>query len=266
MVRVTADEPTSRVLGFTDYWFIDLPSGSNWLWLCSEKRGPVPGWLPAFIRLADTDPGVWVIGRGEFDVRVYFPLDHPRQDLRYHEIGDYLSVIEDQATFAQDILNRMRGMPIVSRAHAPFIDGLTVLLFGVEASRNWASCATTLMLLELIAQRRTYGRTRKLFTLTKAFHHATKRWDGTTFYGGKHSMATHGTGAGNLIDRGRLIRGDFPDPLNEVASRPQHHMVVYREIRILTHWLHFRDPRVRSGDNSAYVVALIRALLDHYYF
>jgi hypothetical protein len=128
---------------------------------------------------------------------------------------------------------------------------MIVLLFAVEAARNWSACATSLMLLELISNRETYGRGgNKLFTLANAFHHDSKKWDPDTFYGGKHPMATHGTGSGNLIDRGKIVSSKGVGWELEVSRDPKHHMVVYREASVLRHWLEFTETRVDYKDLS----------------
>jgi len=225
---------------------ISFPKGRQWLWLCSAKAGPKLSWVPARIQLRHNGFMVWVLAREEFDVRVYFPKEvcDTRTDLRYFEIGAIFKKLGHDAEVANEMLWRVKGQFKTSfKPYDGFIDAMIVLMFGVEAGRNWSSCATSLMLLELIAWKQTYGsQGTKLFTLAKAFHHETKTWeDDGALYGGKHPMATHGTGSGNLIDRGKVVSVSGVGWDRAMSSDPKHHMVVYRELSILRHWLQFSE-------------------------
>lgn len=81
------------------------------------------------------------------------------------------------AEVAREMLERVRGNFCNSfQVHDDFIDAVIVLLFGVQASRNWSNCATSLMLLELIAGKHCLASPgASLLTLSKAFHDGGKR-------------------------------------------------------------------------------------------
>ncbi len=242
---------------------IVYPKGSNWLWLCSDKVGPNLNWVPATIQLRYNGFAVRVLKR-DADARVCFPSQFfTREDLRYFEIGLIFKQMDRSADVATEMLERVKGNygKSFGTDYDGFIDAMIVLLFGVEAARNWSTCATSLMLLELIAKGVTYGTQAKLFTLANAFHHDSKMWDEKTYYGGKHPMATHGTGSGNLIDRGKIVRSKGIGWEFEVSKDPKRHMVVYRELNVLRNWLQFTEAHC----GSLTVEERIKQLLQTYF-
>ena len=235
-------QPAQTPSGF--HFSIYSPCRAHWLWLCRDKTGAVLNWLPATIQLRPHGFVIYVELRNGNDARVHFPEGFAeRTDWRYFEIGRVFRQIGRDQEVALEILDRVRGLFTRSfgRRVDAVIDSMIVLLFGVESARNWATCATSLMLLELIAYGGRYGRRGKPYTFAKAFHHATKMWDTNTFYGGKHPMATHATGAGNLVDRGQIVRAQGVGWEDAVVNDPQHHAVIYRELSILRHWLQLLD-------------------------
>lgn len=157
---------------------IDRPSGRHWLWLCSRKPGP-EGWIPAMVQLREHGFVVPVTAGGDGDARVHFPreLCGDATDLNHCEIGDMFNRLGSAAEIAREMLARVRGKFLNSfQVHDGFIDAVIVLLFGVQASRNWANCATSLMLLELIAGKHcAASQGASLFTLAGAFQEGGKR-------------------------------------------------------------------------------------------
>ncbi len=242
------------------------PCGVNWLDLASWKQGPRLGWVPGTVCFSRW--GQWqlvpVSARG-VDVRVHFLQPERfrnyegqpivRSDLRYHEVGSILRDLGNPQGVAHEMLHRVRyGYP--SRGYGgfdAFIDGMLVLVFGIECARNWATLSTSLMLLELIA----YGGGPH-FDLESAFHTDRRWFDGETSFGGTFPMATHGTGPGNLVDRGRILRGELPPWA--AYDDPMHHAVIYREVAVLRAWLHMtRDwPAYRDRSLSERIETLLR--------
>lgn len=76
-------------------------------------------------------------------------------------------------------------------------------------------------------------------------------------------MATHGTGYGNLIDRGKIVKSKGLGWDAVVSSDPQRHAVIYRELRVLMHWLQFTEGI--SDYEELSVKERILKLLNTYY-
>jgi len=159
------------------------PRGRHWLWLCSSNAGP-NWWVPARVQLRHDGFVVPVVARDNLDARVHFPkeLCNDGTDLDYPDIGAIFTQLGHAPEVAQEMLERVMGNFRNSfKAYDGFIDAVIVLMFGVQAGRNWSTCATSLMLLELIANRHPCAsQTHKLVTLASAFHSE----------GGKSSMAS----------------------------------------------------------------------------
>lgn len=251
------------------------PAGRNWLYLAGWKNGATPRWVPGIVWFSRRRQphGIRVESRGAGDVRVHFQIPDGfrnydaspiyRTDLRYHEIGSILCDLGQPAVVASEILLRVQGgVNLNFGIYDQFIDGMIVLVFGVESARNWATLATSLMLLELVAAGRTFG-SGDLFTLENAFHDPSgKKWhDDTTLFGGTFPMATHGTGPGNMVERGEIIR-DQRSPYS-VPDDPQHHAVIFREVGLIRHWLSLTDgiPIFQGRD----LRQRIEILLHNYY-
>lgn len=152
---------------------IDSPRGRHWLWLCASGTGP-SWWVPARIQLRRDGFVVPVIARENLDSAVHFPAEHcvGGTNLGYPEIGDVLAQLGHATEVAQEMLERVRGNFSKSfNAYDGFIDAVIVLLFGVEAGTNVSTCATSLMLLELIAgEHSCAGQGNAVLTLAGAFH------------------------------------------------------------------------------------------------
>jgi hypothetical protein len=157
---------------------IDSPRGRHWLWLCSSNAGP-SGWVPARIQLRHDGFIVPVMANENLDARVHFPkeLCSGGTDLDYPEIAAMFTQLGHGPEVAQEMLERVKGNFRNSfKAYDGFIDAVIVLMFGVEAGRNWSTCATSLMLLELVAtQYPCASQTDKPVTLAGAFHMADGR-------------------------------------------------------------------------------------------
>ncbi len=127
--------------------------------------------------------------------------------LSYEEITSYLKKIPvSQEELAEIILNRISGSPYPENWYElpiaiKFLDSLIVLMLGVESSRNNATLLTSLMLLDLIKSKQTYGSRQQVFSWCNAFvsEHGYK-WDDyeNKDYGGKFPMSQQSTGTGNL--------------------------------------------------------------------
>lgn len=151
---------------------IDSPRGRHWLWLCGSPEGP-SSWVPARIQLRQDGFIVPVLARENLDAGVHFPkeLCVGGTDLGYPEIGDVFAQLGHAPEVAQEMLERVKGNFSKSfKAYDGFIDAVIVLMFGVEAGKKLSTCATSLMMLELIAAEHpcaSHGNT--LLTLASAF-------------------------------------------------------------------------------------------------
>jgi hypothetical protein len=188
-----------------------------------------------------------------FSERLEFPTEKgSKKDLNYLQIADQIKGLGiNQSTLARSILTRMAGLNEdgATGDTAAFLNAMVALLFGVESSRNQATLATTPMLLDLISQSKFYGRNgNKAFTLSGAFnsshgyHWDDGEYDGNgSLYGGKHPMAVHGTGSGNMGDRYAMTSTKPSDrkkiALAEIDTLNQRHAVPRREASLLVHWL-----------------------------
>jgi hypothetical protein len=153
---------------------INFPKGRHWLWLCSSSFK----WAPAQIQLRHDGPVVPVTLGEDLNARVRFPPEvcSERADLDSLEI-DALFTQLGSAEVAGEMLERVRGNSSNSfNAYDGFIDAAIVLMFGVEARRNWSMCATSLMLLELMAGKKPCAdKSNKPFTWANAFHHERRK-------------------------------------------------------------------------------------------
>ncbi|MGH7119836.1 MAG: hypothetical protein ACREFP_12745 [Acetobacteraceae bacterium] len=181
-------------------------------------------------------------------------MDARKTDLNYIEIGKVFGRLGDDPDFnakaAKDLLIFMMGGDIqgYSAAEKDLWAGMVALMFGLEASRFPSSLATSVMLLDLILSRCTYGRSGKPFTLGKAFDTPDVSFDHSELYGGKYPCAVHKPGAENSRNRktlGKLglnTRGrreiDERTFLQEATLKLNHRFVVpRREVTLFVHWI-----------------------------
>ncbi|MFY1829269.1 hypothetical protein ACN47A_25350 [Myxococcus fulvus] len=234
-----------------------------WVRMCGRmvvgKSAKHAGTFPLEVVLGST---VKVTGNPEqpSSERVQFPVAYgtpPKNDLNYQQISMEIEKILKRGKLlsrglAIELLQRMMGGPSLlgsaaeDVADGKFLDALVVLMFGVEASRNQATLATSVFLLDLIRAGCTYGRNgTKRFTFANAFH-SDYFWDDGLptggkyrggWYGGKFPMAVHGTGQGNMGRRYEIVRNANPEDQEALHSLTQRHAVPQRELALLIHWL-----------------------------
>jgi len=220
-------------------------TNSNW----SKKNT----WVPCKLLVGSEGTEMEVSGSGAFTERLEFPSESgSKKDLNYKQIATQIQGLGlAQSIQAEGILYRMRGRPHVATAgKATFLNAMVALLFGLEASRNKATLATTLMLLDLVRCGKMYGsKGNKPFTLSGAFNSSHGyTWDdgeygGGSLYGGKHPMAVHGTGSGNLGARYAMTSDPSDVALQtEFTELNQKHAVPRREASLLIHWLESMIP------------------------
>lgn len=227
-------------------------------------------WVPCKLLVGSEGTEMEVSGSGAFTERLEFPSESgSKKDLNYKQIATQIQGLGlAQSTQAEGILIRMRGRPHVPTAgKATFLNAMVALLFGLEASRNKATLATTLMLLDLVRCGKMYGsKGNKPFTLSGAFNSSHGyTWDdgeygGGSLYGGKHPMAVHGTGSGNLGARYAMTSDPSDVSLQqEFAELNQKHAVPRREVSLLIHWLESMIPAGSTATfDKAWVSAKIR--------
>lgn len=213
-----------------------------------------------------------------FSERLEFPTETgQKKDLNYQQIAQQIQGLGiAEAIQAEGLLWRMSGKQHVrtaSRAH--FLNAMVALLFGVESSRNQATLATTLMMLDLVMQGKHYGRYGKRFTLSGAFNSTHGyTWDDGNFtsgslYGGKHPMAVHGTGTGNMRDRYAMTlnKPGGTRVVQELQTLNQRHAVPRREISMLVHWLEANiNPGVTETLDEMWVTQKIQRRLNRAYY
>lgn len=272
----------------------------GWCWLAASGHLAITkstwstknSWVPCKLVVGHDGTEMEVSGRDAFSERLEFPSEKgEKKDLNYMQIASQIRGLGmNEATQAKGLLYRMRGwMGLGTPQQGVFLDAMVALLFGLEASRNRATYATTLMLLDLVRHGKMYGsRGNKPFTLSGAFNSSHGyNWDDGEFagrtpelwegfdgtdstqpvsghlYGGKHPMAVHGTGEGNLKARYAMTS----DPSNathgqEFKTLNQKHAVPRREASLLIHWLESNvHPSGSSVVNNEWVKSRIKARL-----
>ena len=178
-----------------------------------------------------------------------------KTDLNYIEIGKVFGILGDDPDFnakaAKDLLIFMMGGNIegYTAAERDLWAGMVALMFGLEASRFPSSLATSVMLLDLILSRCTYGRSGKPFTLGQAFDKPDVSFDHDELYGGKYPCAVHKPGAENSRNRktlGKLGLNTTTDRweinertfLQNATLKLNHRFVVpRREVTLFVHWI-----------------------------
>ena len=189
--------------------------------------------------------------------RVHFlsnPLDpHGRTDLDYPDIAasfDRLFPTDRQPQAAEAIISFACGIQVngFDNPQLDFIAGMAVLLFGLEASRLNSALLSGVMMLDLIAQRKHYGRKAKLFTLRGVFS-SEYVWDKRythdpshpALYGGKYPQAVYEHGSGNMSARREMANSDHrkygPEWTDHVLLLNDRHSVARREVTLAVHWL-----------------------------
>lgn len=129
---------------------IKFPKGSHWLWLCSSKLQ----WAPGVIQLRHNGYAVPVTLGADLRGRVHFPqrLCRESSDLDDTGIDSLLTQLGRPAEVADEMLERVKGNFTNSFDDFDgFIDAAIVLMFAVQPGRTCSTCATSLMLLELLA-------------------------------------------------------------------------------------------------------------------
>jgi hypothetical protein len=162
------------------------------------------------------------------------------------DVDDY----NKNSHIAQALLKRIAGHPYPDNLQEfkTYLDTLLTLLIGVEGSRNNASFLCCLLHLDLIAGNHTYGKLSHAFNWDNAFISGQDyRWNDAENLnlGGKNSMATNGTGNGNMMKRREIVSkirsnsspGNINLNLQIVLRHPQHHRVIWREMSLLVTWL-----------------------------
>lgn len=238
-------------------WTYFFTRGWEWLAACGKLAATKyniengNGWVPCDLVVGPEGTQMRLDGNGTvaFSERLEFPTEPGiKKDLNYAQIAQQiqaLGIVEPLQ--AEGILYRMAGeQHLDTKPRADFLNTMVALLFGVESSRNQATLATTVMLLDLVREHKGYGRQGvKRFTLSGAFHssHGYYWDDGQythgNFYGGKHPMAVHGTGTGNMGERYGMVANlrDWRE-----LTLNQRHAVPRREISLLVHWLEANVP------------------------
>jgi len=279
--RAKANVKKSSING----WNVYAMNAGAWTWLAACGKLAVTNsnqrftWVPCWLNVGPEGTGMAVSGSAKaFSERLEFPTERgDKKDLNYLQIAQQIRALGiDEAFQAEGILWRMTGQPHVRTAGgAHFLNAMVALLFGVESSRNQATLATTLMLLDLVQQRKHYGRQHKVFTLTAGFNSSQGyTWDDGQFasgslYGGKHPMAVHGTGTGNMRDRYAMTLGKptGEQVALEMETMNQRHAVPRREISLLVHWLEANiNPGVKETLNEVWVTQKIQGRLAQAYF
>jgi hypothetical protein len=170
--RARESPQISRELGTPAGFFnrIDFPKGRHWLWLCSSGFK----WAPAQIQLRHGSCVVPVTLGEDLNARVHFPRQqcNDRADLGYPVIEGLITQLGHSAEVAREMLERVQGNSRKSfNEYDGVIDAAVVLMFGVETGRKLSMCATSLMLLELIAANKPCADPcDKPFTWASAFH------------------------------------------------------------------------------------------------
>jgi hypothetical protein len=257
---------------------------AGWTWVSAAGKLAVTKstratWVPCWLWVGHEGTGMEVSGSGNpFSERLEFPTDQgKKKDLNYQQIAQQIQGQGiGEAIQAEGILWRMQGKPHVrTNGSAAFLNAMVALLFGLESSRNQATLATTLMTLDLVMQGKLYGRYGKPFTLSGAFNSTHGyNWDDGKFtsgslYGGKHPMAVHATGTGNMRDRYAMTLG-MPggDKVErELDTLNQRHAVPRREISLMVHWLEANiKPGLKETRNEMWVGQKIARRLNQAYY
>lgn len=152
------------------------------------------------------------------------------------------------AAIANVLLKRIQLEPYpvdYSPEEKQFFDALLVLMLGVESSRVNTTYLTTVLLLDLIANHRTYGRLERAYNWHNAFTSgAGYVWNDSEQrdYGGKFPMAVNSTGKGNFGVRAAMLT-DLNEnlALEEIIAHSQTHQIPKKEISLLVHWLQSLD-------------------------
>ncbi|NOT07086.1 MAG: DUF4157 domain-containing protein [Gemmatimonadales bacterium] len=273
---------------------IHMTAPGHWLWIAGGLATPCRGrhaqhLMPCILAVGHPTEAVDVqilTGAAVGSERVHFP-DHYGEDanldLSYIQIAaGFLALFRDRdADAARALLRMMMGIPTgCSLPERRFLAGMVALLFGVEASRSESSLASSVMLLDLIANRRCYGRQQKPFTLRRAFMAELEgeplQWDkpyehadppAPTYYGGKYPQATYGTGPGNMSARRQMTDQRYPQWEEHLVGLHDRHLVPRREVTLFIHWLQARCPGeqiARWQDENQAFVQLVQRLVGCY--
>lgn len=184
-----------------------------------------------------------------------------KRDLNYLQIAEGFRRLNNvghaDEDIAADLLLKMKGQATATDYGAngnAFMEAMAALMFGVEASRFPSAFLSSLMLLDLVRNKKCYGRDgTKRFKLTTAFDSG-KNFDFNCLYGGKFPCAVHEPGKGNASNRrvlgelgsqannatvhnGNFARGEGVGMLLELNHR---FIVPRREVTLLIHWLEAR--------------------------
>jgi hypothetical protein len=130
----------------------------------------------------------------------------------------------------------------VAESDRHFLDHLLMLMIGVESSRINLTYLTTILLLDLIQSKQTYGREQRTYSFNNMFTSGHGyQWDDQAQkdYGGKYPMAVNSTGRGNFVERCSMLYDDknYHFALQAIVDKPQHHQIPKKEISLLIHWL-----------------------------
>ena len=270
----------------------------GWCWLAASGHLAITKsnwsikntWVPCKLVVGPEGTEMAVSGGDAFSERLEFPSETgSKKDLNYMQIASQIRGLGmNEATQAEGLLYRMRGFKgLGTTQQAVFLNAMVALLFGLEASRNKATLATTLMLLDLVRCGKMYGsRGNKPFTLSGAFdsthgYHwdngeypsqTPNLWEGFeskqsisgSLYGGKHPMAVHGTGSGNLKARYDMTSKPSDVQLkHQFVTLNQKHAVPRREASLLIHWLESNvHPSKSTVVNKEWVKGMIKKRLE----
>lgn len=183
-------------------------------------------------------------------------------DLNYIQIANGFLRLNNAGNTDSDIaanmLRKMQGQALTGSYGADgdaFIEAVVALMFGVEGSRFASAFVSSLMLLDLIRTKKTYGRNgTKRFKLETAFDSG-RNFDFNCLYGGKFPCAVHEPGKGNAANRRML--GELGAKANAGDSTRTSHfnrgqgvqmmmdlnhrfIVPRREVSLMIHWLEAR--------------------------
>ena len=186
--------------------------------------------------------------------RCLFIVTSGRPDLSYPEIADAFDRLFPapmHPQVARDILAVACGLQVngYTSEQLDFLAGMAVLLFGVEASRLMSALVSGVLILDLIAQQKHYGRGRKAFTFRAAFasdltwdrHYSHAKERQPALYGGKYPQAVYEHGGGNMAARRQMTdtshRNYSPMWNDHVVLLRDRHSVPRREAALFIHWL-----------------------------